>query len=231
VDEYRVVWRADPDLAASTNTARFMAGQGIEDYNDLVRRSVADPEWFWSEVVDFLGLPFLREARAVRDTSRGHAWATWFVGGQFNLSQACVDRWADEDPSRIAIRSQKENGDTREIAFGELRDQTARFAGALVRLGVERGDPVAVYLPMNQEAVVAFLAVARIGAIFVPVFSGYGADAVAAPAPRSAAGGPDLRRRVHETGRDRGDEGGCRPCRGDGGWGGEHHRRRLCRAV
>jgi acetyl-CoA synthetase len=180
VDEYRVVWRADPDLAASTNTARFMAGQGIEDYNDLVRRSVADPEWFWSEVVDFLGLPFLREARAVRDTSRGHAWATWFVGGQFNLSQACVDRWADEDPSRIAIRSQKENGDTREIAFGELRDQTARFAGALVRLGVERGDPVAVYLPMNQEAVVAFLAVARIGAIFVPVFSGYGADAVAA---------------------------------------------------
>lgn len=178
MDEFQIVWRADPDLAASTNTARFMAEHRIETYDELVKRSVEDPEWFWSEVVGFLGLPFMREAHTVRDSSRGHAWATWFVGGQFNLSQACVDRWADDDPSRVAIRSQNETGETREMTFGELRDQAARLAGALSELGVERGDPVAVYLPMSQEAVIAFLAIARIGAVFVPVFSGYGADAV-----------------------------------------------------
>ena len=85
------------------------------------RRSASDPEWFWEAVVEFLGLPFDRPWRAIRDTSRGHPWATWFVGGGFNLSRACVDRWADEDPERIALRSEKRTGETRELSFGGLR--------------------------------------------------------------------------------------------------------------
>ena len=189
MEKFQVVWRPDPDLAASTNTARFMAEHGIETYDDLARRSVAEPEWFWSEVASFLGLPFMKQPETIRDTSRGHAWSTWFVGGQFNLSVACVDRWADQDPDRIAVRSLKETGDIRRMTFGELRDETARLAGALTRMGVERGDAVAVFLPMGQEAVVALLAVARMGAVFVPVFSGYGAEAVSTRLedPRPAA--------------------------------------------
>ena len=93
-------------------------------------------------------------------------------------SRACVDRWADEDQGRIAIRSEKETGETRELSFGAA-DVVARLAGALAGLGVTKGDAVAVYLPMGVEAVVSLLAAARIGAIFIPVFSGYGADAVA----------------------------------------------------
>ena len=156
-----------------------MEVHGIGTVADLRARSTDDPEWFWAAVVEFIGLPFDRPWRAVRDTSRGHPWATWFVGGSFNLSRACVDRWADEEPQRPALRTEKESGEIRELSFGELREEVSRLAGALTALGVSRQDAVAVFLPMSQEAVVALLAVARIGAVFIPVFSGYAADAVA----------------------------------------------------
>jgi len=174
-----VVWRLSEERAAATNTAAFMRAHGIDSLTDLVTRSTDDPEWFWGAVVDFLGLPFDRPWRAVRDTSRGHPWATWFVGGTFNLSRACVDRWADEHPDRLALLSEKETGEVRKLSFGELRDVVGRLAGALIALGVGRGDAVAVYLPMGEEAVVSLLAVARVGGVFIPVFSGYGAEAVA----------------------------------------------------
>ncbi|MGH8872608.1 MAG: AMP-binding protein, partial [Acidimicrobiia bacterium] len=179
MDSFEVVWRPSAERAARTNTAAFMRAHGIGDVEELRRRSVQDPEWFWGAVVEFLGLPFDRPWRTVRDTSRGHPWATWFVGGSFNLSRACVDRWAEDDPGRIALRSQKESGETRELSFGRLQDEVSRLAGALTSLGVGRGDAVAVYLPMGEEAVVSLLAVARIGGVFIPVFSGYAAEAVA----------------------------------------------------
>jgi acetyl-CoA synthetase len=174
-----VVWRPTPERAAASNTAAFMREHQIATVEDLRQRSASDPEWFWEAVVDFLGLPFERTWRTIRDTSRGDPWATWFVGGGFNLSQACVDRWADDDPGRIALRSEKETGETRELTFGEMKDVVGRLGAALKGLGVSTGDAVAVFLPMGVEAVVSLLAVARIGAIFIPVFSGYGAEAVA----------------------------------------------------
>jgi acetyl-CoA synthetase len=178
-ERYEVVWRPTPERAASTHVAAFMARHGITDFEDLRHRSTADPDWFWSAVVEYLGLPFDRPWRAVSDKSRGEPWTTWFAGSMFNVSRACVDRWADVEPGRLAIRSQAENGAIVEISFGELRDQVARFAGGLSSLGVGRGDAVAVFLPMSWQAVVALMATARLGAIAVPIFSGYGAEAMA----------------------------------------------------
>ena len=179
MSDHDIVWRPTPEQAAVTNTARFMEQHGIAEYDELVRRSVADPKWFWSQVVDFLGIPFQKRFTVVRDTSRGHAWATWFPDGAFNLSRACVDRWVEEQPGRTAIRGMKEDGETRSFTYAELGEKVSLLAGALTRLGVKRGDAVAVYLPMSPEAVISLLAVARLGAVFIPVFSGYGADAVA----------------------------------------------------
>lgn len=179
MEHFEIAWSPDPETAAATNTARFMAAHDIDTFEELVTRSAAEPEWFWDAVVDFLGLPFQPEWTAVRDTSRGQPWATWFVGSGFNLSVACLDRWAADDPERLAIRSQKESGETRELTFGQLLEAVERAAGMLASLRVRKGDAVAVYLPMSLEAVVALLAVARIGAIFIPVFSGYAAEAVA----------------------------------------------------
>jgi len=175
---FDIVWNLDPDRADATNTKRFMDLHGIADYDELLARSTADQEWFWDSVVKYLGLPFDPPYKFVRDTSRGNPWATWFVGGGFNLSVACVDRWLDE-PERVALRSEKESGQITELTFAMLHAEVERCAGALRDLGVESGDAVAVFLPMGPEAVISLLAVARLGAIFIPVFSGYGADAVA----------------------------------------------------
>ena len=179
MEQFEIVWRPSPDRAAATHTARFIAEHGLAGFDHLRRRSIEDPEWFWESVVRYLGLPFDKPWRTILDTSRGTPWTTWFPGSLFNVSRACVDRWADEAPQRLALRSQKEAGETRELSFGGLRDEVASLAGALHRLGVGRGDAVAVFLPMSAEAVVALLAVARIGAVFIPVFSGFGAEAVA----------------------------------------------------
>ena len=179
MDRFDIAWAPTHDQAQATNTARFMSEHGIATFEELVARSSSEPEWFWEAVVDFIGLPFEPGWTAVRDTSRGHPWATWFLGSGFNLSVACVDRWAADDPDRLALRSQKEAGETRELSYGRLLEEVERVAGAITDLGVSRGDAVAVYLPMSQEAVISLLAVARVGAIFIPVFSGYAAEAVA----------------------------------------------------
>jgi acetyl-CoA synthetase len=188
MERFDVVWVPDEETAAGSNTARFMSAHSIPSYPELVARSTADPEWFWEAVVEFLGLPFERRPTIVRDTTRGHPWATWFPDGRFNMARACLDRWADDGPDRLAVRSHRESGATTDTTFGELLDLVSSLAGGLQSLGVRRGEAVAVFLPMSTEAVAAFLAVARIGAIFVPVFSGYAETAVATrledPRPR-----------------------------------------------
>ncbi len=179
MDSFEIAWEPDAATAAATNTARFMVEHGIVSYEDLVSRSTADPEWFWAAVVDFLGIEFDPPFHTVRDTSRGHPWATWFLGGGLNLSEACVDRWAHQGSERVALKSAKESGEIRALSYGELLERVELAAGALAALGVGGGDAVAVYVPMSEEAVVSLLAVARLGAIFIPVFSGYAAEAVA----------------------------------------------------
>ena len=77
-------------------TARFLARHGIDGYDELVARSMAEPDWFWGDVPDFLGLPFDRRWTRVRDDGRGTPWTTWYVDGSINLSAACLDRWADD---------------------------------------------------------------------------------------------------------------------------------------
>lgn len=180
MNDFDVVWRADPAVLNASPTGRFMRAEGIDGFEELSIRSRRDVEWFWDAVIRHLQVPFSTPYRRVLDSSAGIPFSKWFVGGRLNLTEACVDRWAAADPDRIAIAAQNEEGPGPELSFGELRDQVGRAAAVLAGLGVGQGDTVAVYLPMIPEAVIAMLAIARIGAVFVPVFSGYAAGAVAA---------------------------------------------------
>ncbi len=184
----QIVWRADSRRAERTRTSEFMQLNQIPTYSELVSRSIADPDWFWSAVVDYLEIPFSTPFTAVSDLSGGPEWATWFVDGRINLSEACVDRWAETSPESVAVIAEREDGTSRRLSFGQLHDEVSRLAGGLTGLGITPGDAVAVYLPMSAEAVISLLAAARVGAIFIPIFSGYGAEAVAArledPRPR-----------------------------------------------
>lgn len=173
------VWEPDPATVADTNVARFMAAHGIASFDDLLARSVSDPEWFWDAVVAFLGIPFSTPYSEVLDTSDGVPWARWFTDGRTNLAAACVDRWAGATPDAEAVRWEGEDGEVRVLTYAELSRHVDGLAALLRARGIGEGDTVGIFLPMLPETVVAAMAVAKLGALFLPIFSGYGVEAVA----------------------------------------------------
>ena len=156
--------------------AGFQRRHGLPGFEDLRRRSIEDPEWFWPAVVDDLGIEFTRPWAAVLDESRGPEWATWFVGGQVNIAYNCVHR---HDPARVALVWEGEDGSTETLSYGDLSRRVRALASHLAGLGVGKGDTVAVFLPMIPDNAVAAFACAHLGAVFVPIFSGFGPQAVA----------------------------------------------------
>ncbi len=174
-----IVWQPDAATVEHANVTRLLRRAGAPDYDALVRRSCADPEWFWPLVVEDLGLEFSQPWDRVLDESRGPEWATWFVGGRTSIAHNCVHRWAARTPDAVAAVGLGEDGSRREVTFSALSRDVSRLAEELAALGVEPGDRVAIFLPMSPEVAVASHAIAHLGAIQVPVFSGFAAPAVA----------------------------------------------------
>ena len=175
-----IAWRPAEDALERSRIGRFMREHGIQTLADLHRRSVADPAWYWAAVVRHLGVRFTRPYREVLDASRGLAWPRWFTGGLVNLSDNCLDRNLEAGRGeKLALSWEGDDGSTRAVTYAALALEVNRLANALRRLGVAAGDRVGVFLPMSPESAAAILAVARIGAVAVPCFSGYGAPAVA----------------------------------------------------
>ena len=175
-----IAWRPTPDHIEHSQLMAFMRRHGIGDYDGLLQRAIREPEWFWTAVLDDLGIEFAVPYSQVLDTSRGIAWPRWCVGGQMNIVHNCVDKWAGTAAGgREAVRWEGEEGDTRTLSYDELARETSRWANALRELGVSRGDRVALFMPMCPEIVAAFFAIIKAGGIVLPLFSGYGSDAVA----------------------------------------------------
>ena len=173
-----VVWTPDEETLARANVVRLLQKHGLDGYWELVRRSQDDPDWFWPAVVEDLGLEFSRPWESVYDDSRGPEWTTWFNGATVSIARNCVHRWAERDPDRVGAVFAGEDGSRRELTFAELSRDVTRLAEGLVRLGVDPGDRVAIYMPMCPEVVVASHACAHIGAVQMPLFSGFAAPAV-----------------------------------------------------
>lgn len=176
--EEPVAWRSSEQIRGEANVTRLMKRHGIATVAELRQRSL-DPEWFWPAVVEDLDLPFLRDFARVVDVSAGPEWAQWFGGGKLNLAHACCGRWAQDDRSRRALVWDAEDGARAELSYLQLDRLSAHAAGALRGLGVESGDTVGIYMPLAPATVAALLGCWRIGAIGVPIFSGFGSEAVA----------------------------------------------------
>ena len=175
----KFLWEPSEETLAHANVVRLMRAHGLEDYWELQRRSQEEPEWFWPAAVEDMGLEFTQPWADVVDVSRGPEWATWFVGGRLNIAWNCVHRWAERRPDEVGAVFAGEDGSRRELTFAELSRETTRLAEGLVALGVEPGDRVALYMPMSPEVAIASHACAHVGAVQVPIFSGFAAPAVA----------------------------------------------------
>jgi acetyl-CoA synthetase len=161
-------------LSGGTNVERFMAEHGFGDFESLRRRSIDEPEWFWPAAVDFLGLPFRRRWDSVLDSSRGIEWATWFDGGRLNLADWLL-RHPDE---RTAVVWEGEDGEEVSWTYADLDRESSAVAARLAEAGVGAGDAVGIFLPMLPVTVAALVGCMKLGAHFLPLFSGYGAEAI-----------------------------------------------------
>jgi acetyl-CoA synthetase len=189
-DTDEVVHEPDPEFVAATNVQQFMDEYGIADYDALVERTTTDLEgvpesgvdWFWDELVDYLGVEFYEDYDTVRDDSDGPQFTDWYPGGELNLAHNVLDRHAAVDsPARnsVACIWEGEPGDTREVTYHELARRSNQVANYLESVGVETGDTVALYMPMVPEVVSILYGCFEVGAVAVPIFSGFGVDATA----------------------------------------------------
>jgi acetyl-CoA synthetase len=173
------VWEPSAERVEQANVVRLWRKLGCEGYHELHRLSIEEPERFWPALIDDLGLEFSTPWERVLDESAGIEWAKWFVGGRLNIATNCVHRHAERRPDTVAAVFLGEDGTRRERTYAELSRETTQLAEALVELGVEAGDRVAISLPMCPEVAVASHACAHVGAVQVPIFSGFAAPAIA----------------------------------------------------
>ncbi len=175
-----IVWYPTEEHLQRSRLTRFIREHGLADYDALLAKSVSDPDWYWDAVVKHLGIEWYQPYDQVLDVSRGLAWPRWFTGASYNYVHDAVDKHAvGTDRDRVAIIWEGDGGDVRRLTFRDVADETNRLAGALKELGIQKGDRIGIFLPMLPETAIATLACAKIGAIFIPIFSGYGGDAAA----------------------------------------------------
>jgi acetyl-CoA synthetase len=172
-------WRPSADDLRDSRLARFVRGAGERDLESLQARAQRDPAWFWGSAADDLAIPWQRRPARVLDASQGPEWARWWSGGAFNYAVAGLDGRVASDPRGLALTWEGEDGEVRTLSNTDLRDEVGRAAQMFAAAGVRPGDRVGIYLPMLVETVVAVLALGRLRAIYTPIFSGYGATAVA----------------------------------------------------
>lgn len=175
-----IAWRPGPEHREKSRLLRFMQAQGFTDYGAFLHWSISEPAAFWDAVMRDLDLRFYEPYEEVLDRSRGLAWTTWFRGGSYNYVHNALDKWA-EGPARdrVCLVWEGEDGAARSLTYGELAREVSRAASGLQSLGLRSGDRAGIFMPMTPETVIATLAVNKLGAVYIPIFSGYGPEAVA----------------------------------------------------
>jgi acetyl-CoA synthetase len=166
---------------ARSKLASAMKRWGFATLQEFHRATVDKPEWFWPAAAEDLGFEFEGAAKSLRNADKGFAFPRWFEGQRCNAVRGCLERHA-RDPERAkqaAVVYEGDMGQRRSLTYAQLQSEVDTFAGALRALGIGKGDRVTLFMPPIPEAAVAVLGCAKIGAIVVPAFSGYGADALA----------------------------------------------------
>ena len=175
VGAMRPAWEPSESYLERSRLRRFARANGHSDYATFFEWSIRDLETFWRATEQDLGIVWHAPYAHVLDSTKGIPWTTWWTGGRMNYVATALRH----DPARVAVIAEAEEGTVRTLTFGELAAEVASVAAGLRSLGVRGGDRVGVFLPLTIECAVAVLAIGAIGAVFIPIFSGYGAEAIA----------------------------------------------------
>ena len=150
----------------------------ISSLDELCIKSKNNLEWFWESVDEDIGIVWDEPYTKTLDTSNGIAWAKWFVNGKTNIYKSSVEKFTKKTPEKIAYDFISEDGIQTKVSYFELNSKVSKFANGLKSLGVKKGDVIAIYLPMIEEAIISILAAAKIGAVQTIIFSGYSSESL-----------------------------------------------------
>ncbi len=173
------VWTPSVENIRASNVCRLMTATHMTSYEDLIQWSVANPARFWDAVMRDLSIKWETPYHTIRDTSEGLPWTKWFVGGKTNIVTNCIDRHLPAHENEIAVILESEDKKVQKMTYGKLHQEVSRLANALLKEGNRAGDVVGIYMPMSIEMVIIFYATLKIGAIVLPVFSGFAPEALA----------------------------------------------------
>lgn len=185
-----IVWTPSPDRIEQSQLLRFARKVLPQPHSpppspaDLLAtlhlRAAADPAWFWHHVLQDLNLHWHTPYSQILDLSHGMPFAKWCINGRMNIVDSCLTKWLPTpNASQPALLWEGEDGTTQCLTYADLATQVRHATAGLRRLGIAPGDVVGVFMPMVPEIVVAMLAIIAAGAIFLPLFSGYGPDPIA----------------------------------------------------
>ena len=176
-----IIWRPTSDHIEQANLTAFMRLHGIRDFDELMQKSTSDVAWFTDAVLKFLDIQFYEPYSKVVDLSEGIQFPKWCVDGRMNIVHNCVDKYqvsAASGHAKRAVVFEGEEGITKTFTYETLYKEVNKTANALHSLGLGKGDAIGIFMPMTPEIVIVLLAIAKIGGIILPLFSGYGAGAI-----------------------------------------------------
>jgi acetyl-CoA synthetase len=175
-----IVWQPTKETIERSHLHAFMKQHSIMSFQELMTRSTTDVAWFTDAILKYLDIQFQKPYTEVLNTSSGMPFAKWCVDGELNIAYNCLDKWManEESRTRKALVYESEEGETASLTYEELYRQVNRCINALKHLGIGKGDAVALYMPMIPEIVIACLAIAKMGAVILPLFSGFGVNAI-----------------------------------------------------
>jgi len=174
-----VIWRPSRDFLENSNVARFMKKHGIRGYRELLAWSVKDIRRFWRLLLEDMGVEWYKPYDEILDLSGGLPWAKWFVGGEMNIVHNCIDRHlATPRRDQTAFVWEGDGGEVRRFTYGEVATEVSRLASAMRAMGMKPGEAAGIFMPMLPETVFALFACLKTGVVAIPIFSGFGPEAV-----------------------------------------------------
>lgn len=182
------VWQPPPEALSSCNMERFRKRVGEASMASLRQRAAREPDWFWRHVCADLGIEFDAPPQAFYTPTDDETRPLWCAGGQMNIVTSCLDKWVNQGRGAArALVYESESGQRESVTYAALLQRVQAVSAYLQELGVQPGSVVAILMPMNVSAVVALLAVARCGAVALPLFSGFGRSAISVRLQESRA--------------------------------------------
>jgi acetyl-CoA synthetase len=181
MDNESNTWHPGPAQRESSGIVRLMRALGVSTYEDLLALSNTEPAQYWDVVMKYCEIAWDTPPQGYIDTSAGPEFPCWFPGGRLNWVNTVL-AWSrkPQTAARAAVVAEREDGQVKSLTYAELETAVREFAAGLAKLGVARGDRVGLLTENGIEATVSLLAIAYLGAIVVPLFSGFGVDAIVA---------------------------------------------------